>query len=83
MLDHFRSSLTPRTIEALVCSQNWLRSKLLSSGNGHDSEMVDDVKSYELDSSFHYSLRNLFFYLQIPFIDLNCDCNYLFLFNSL
>jgi hypothetical protein len=37
-------------IEALVCSQNWLRSKLLSTENGYDSEMVDDAESYKHDS---------------------------------
>jgi hypothetical protein len=25
MLDPFRSSLAPRTVEVLICSQNWLR----------------------------------------------------------
>jgi hypothetical protein len=49
MLDHFLSSLTLRTTEALVCLQNWLRSKLLSSGNGYDSKMVNDAESYMLD----------------------------------
>jgi hypothetical protein len=37
VLDHFRSSLAPKTVEALVCAQNWLRSKSLSSGNGYDT----------------------------------------------
>jgi hypothetical protein len=50
VLDPFRSSLAPKTIEALVCAQNWLRSKPLSSGNGYDTEMVDDPKSYKLAS---------------------------------
>ena len=27
VLDPFRSSLSPNTIEALICTQNWLRSK--------------------------------------------------------
>jgi len=50
VLDPFRSSLAPKTIEALVCAQNWLRSKPLSSGNGYDTELVDDPKSYKLAS---------------------------------
>jgi hypothetical protein len=46
VLDSFRSSLAPN----LICVQNWLRSKPLSSGNGYDTEMVDDPKSYKLAS---------------------------------
>ncbi|KAH0996846.1 hypothetical protein GBA52_020710 [Prunus armeniaca] len=26
IIDHFRSSLTPKMVEALTCGQNWLRS---------------------------------------------------------
>jgi hypothetical protein len=50
VLDHFRSSLALKTIEALVCAQNWSRLKPLKSGNGYDTKMVDDPKSYKLDS---------------------------------
>jgi hypothetical protein len=53
VLDHFRSSLAPRTVEALVCSQNWLRSKPLN----YDSKMDDDEKSYKLDAG---KLSNLY-----------------------
>jgi len=66
VLDPFRSSLAPITVEALVCAQNWLRSKPI---NGCDTEMVEDPESYKLESSkllaFYYSLLNLFCYLNI------------------
>jgi hypothetical protein len=65
-LDPFRSSLAPITVEALVCTQNWLRSKPI---NGYDIEMVEDPESYKLESgkllAFYYSLLNLFCYLNI------------------
>jgi hypothetical protein len=47
VLDPFRSSLAPITVEALVCTQNWLRSKPI---NGYDIEMVEDPESYKLES---------------------------------
>jgi hypothetical protein len=50
VLDPFRSSLAPTTVETLVCAQNWLRSKPLSNDNGYDTEMVDDPESYRLES---------------------------------
>jgi hypothetical protein len=46
VLDPFRSLLAPNTVEALICAQNWLSSKPLSS----DTEIVEDVESYKLDS---------------------------------
>jgi hypothetical protein len=49
VLDPFWSSLAPTTVEALIYSQNWLRSKLISGGNGYDSEIIDDAKSYRFE----------------------------------
>jgi len=72
VLDPFRSSLAPTTVEALVCAQNWLRSKPI---NGYYTEMVDDPESYRLilDKllAFYYSLFNLFCYLNILIIGFN------------
>jgi hypothetical protein len=53
VLDPFRSSLAPITVEALVCTQNWLRSKPI---NGYDTEMVEDLESYKLESGKLLSL---------------------------
>jgi inhibitor of KinA sporulation pathway (predicted exonuclease) len=53
LLDPFQSSLAPRTVEALVCSQNWLRSKPLN----YDSKIDDDEESYKLDAG---KLSNLY-----------------------
>jgi hypothetical protein len=50
VLDPFRSLLALKNVKVLVCAQNWLKSKPLSSGNGYDVEMVDDPESYKLDS---------------------------------
>jgi hypothetical protein len=49
MLDSFWSSLAPRTVESLICLQNWLKLKLIRSGNGYDSEIVSDAESYRLE----------------------------------
>jgi hypothetical protein len=64
VLDPFQSSLAPGTVEGLVCSQNWLRFKPVSSGNGYDSEIVDDAKNYRLESGMH-SITHYLIYLAI------------------
>jgi hypothetical protein len=46
VLDPFRSSLAPIMVEALVCAQNWLRSKPI---NGYDTKMVEVPENYKLE----------------------------------
>ncbi|GJY54123.1 zinc finger BED domain-containing protein RICESLEEPER 2-like protein [Tanacetum coccineum] len=44
VLDAFRSSLTPTLVEALICSQNWLRSKPILFDI---EEKLDDLERFE------------------------------------
>ncbi|KAK1377590.1 HAT dimerization [Heracleum sosnowskyi] len=61
ILDSYRSSLRPKTVEALVCAQNWLRSK----------ESMPDLRDVisELDSI--EEIANEYVYLNID-DDLDC-----------
>jgi hypothetical protein len=58
VLDPFRSSLAPKTVEALVCTQNWLRYSPINLSESYLSK-VDDGDSYKLDSgiSIYYLLQ--------------------------
>ncbi|KAK8941211.1 hypothetical protein KSP39_PZI009971 [Platanthera zijinensis] len=47
ILDPFRSSLAPKTVEALVCCRDWLRCK--TSLNEIEEMMIDTEKYEELD----------------------------------
>ena len=60
VLDSFRSSLSPLTIEALICCQNWLRS---TSSLVKFREAMDEVQSIdeELESG---NLFILYLYVQ-------------------
>jgi len=49
VLDPFRSSLSPNTVEALICTQNWLRSKD-STEPINLREAMDEVENHELES---------------------------------
>ena len=62
VLDPFCSSLSPNTVEALICTQNWLRS--------NDStepinlwEAMDEVENYELESGNVFMFFSNFFLL--------------------
>ncbi|KAA0053791.1 zinc finger BED domain-containing protein RICESLEEPER 2-like isoform X1 [Cucumis melo var. makuwa] len=48
-LDSFRSSLTPQTVEALICAQNWIHSKPLDDMTEEidGGEEIDEGKEME------------------------------------
>ena len=46
ILDPFRSSLTHKTVESLICTQNWLRSTLLGERTIQPSQ--EEAEFYEL-----------------------------------
>ena len=59
ILDPFRSCLAPKTIEGLICAQNWLQSSSIA----YDFEdVLEDSESYKLDSGF-YTFIIMFYYL--------------------
>jgi len=41
VLDIFRSSLTPKTVEALICCQDWIRNK------GADVNVEENIENLE------------------------------------
>jgi hypothetical protein len=51
VIDPFRSSLTPKTVEALICNQNRLRSSWVSKHDESHFPSVEDEENYKLDSS--------------------------------
>ena len=61
ILNDFRSSLTPRIVEALLCSQDWIRKTKTTSGaktiNGAELiEEVDDLEKGKLEMVIYFSV---------------------------
>ncbi|GKU98396.1 hypothetical protein SLEP1_g11407 [Rubroshorea leprosula] len=44
VLDAFRSSLTPRMAQALICAQDWLRNKSRIVSEEEDLDLLDDLE---------------------------------------
>ena len=77
VLDPFRSSLSPNTVEALICTQNWLRSKD-STKPINLREAMDEVENYELESGNVFMFFSNFFLLLLFISSLVFFC-YLFI----
>lgn len=45
ILDSFRSSLSPKMLEALVCTQSWIK---VSNGGIQTKEYLDETQSYDV-----------------------------------
>ncbi|RZC49603.1 hypothetical protein C5167_018029 [Papaver somniferum] len=60
VVDKFRSSMLPKTIEALICTQDWIRSALKNEGFGLGStslqtllEAMEELESDDNDATSH------------------------------
>ena len=73
ILDPFRSSLSPSMVEALVCTQNWLRINIPISLR----KVIDEVEEFEQYDPGKMSIHLYFFFIlcyyfyNASFIDLN------------
>lgn len=59
VLDLFRSSLTPRMVEALVCTQDWIKS---SSDHPQVEEIIEEIENIEAGILLFYFIDTFFKY---------------------
>jgi hypothetical protein len=81
VIDHFQSSLAPKTMETLICTQNWLKSSWVSVHDELHRTTLEDEDSYKLDLgnvNHICSLFQLFDSIDFLLILLKfpCDRNY-------
>ena len=63
ILDPFRSSLSPKMVEALIFTQNWARS---SHERIQFKDYLDELQTYEhIESDNNFSLSSFFFFMFI------------------
>jgi len=48
VLDQFRSSLGPKTVETLICTQDWLRASTIRI---NVEQLMDDMEKHEVGNS--------------------------------
>ena len=78
VLDSFRSSLAPKTVEGLICAQNWLTSKIIySADDDEDTEPevtdgMEDPASYMMDIGI-YKILHFYFHLIKTFYELRVN----------
>jgi hypothetical protein len=58
VLDPFRSSLAPKTMEAIICAQNWLKPSPINLSQYLDE--IEDANSYRLEAGNYYTSFKLY-----------------------
>ena len=60
ILDPFRSSLSPKTVEALICAQNWIRTKPQIDLRASMDEIEDVESGNNLINTYSVCLRSFY-----------------------
>ena len=60
--DYFRYSLTPKVVEALICSQNWMR---MSKNPVSIEESLEEIEKFEKGTSLQIILNNFVYLISL------------------